>query len=403
MEWRSPAWGWWPWRCSCDDEQVCRSGLDRRAGGADTTFPTMSKRAAVAWIGALVAAGYVVWRLAAVGWDPVGIFELGEQYAQGNSNGSEGYDGQFTYFIATQPDPELVASKLDVPAYRYQRILLPLLGRVVGLGNRSWIPWALILVNLAAHWLGTWAVAGLLAKRGASEWYGLSYGLWVGLIASVGIGLAEPLAYGLTSLAILLALHGKRIILAAIVLCLAGLAKETALIFLIALLLAELAGRRDRRALAAIAGAAAVHVAWQLWLLSTFGSLGIGSGGALASPFELIPFMGLARIGSVSMAALGFYLLVFGPAVIVPSIWGVLHGVRDWLRGQRGLEVYALLLNALVIMALPFSTFREPLGIVRVADGLVLATLYYAATRQSQRPLRYSLFWTAWLALLVSR
>ncbi len=363
----------------------------------------MNRRSLIATVSALVAALYVLWRLSAVAWDPVGIFELGSQYSESDLEGSEGYDGQFTYFIAIEPDPPKVSPRLDVPAYRYQRILLPLLGRVFGLGNQSWIPWALIGVNLAAHWLGTWAVCSLLRNRGAQEWYGLSYGLWVGLIAPIGIGLAEPLAYGLAALGLLLTVDRQRPLLGIAAIGLAGFAKETALIFLAALLAAELGGERRRSVLAAGAGVIAAHLAWQLWLLASFGSIGIGSGGALATGFEWIPFMGLLRIGSVSIAALALYLLVFGPSVVLPSVWGVVRTVADWLRGSRAVELYSLLGHGLAIMALPFSTFREPLGIVRITDGLVMAVLLYAPTVESRRPLRYSLLWIAWLALLVAR
>lgn len=363
----------------------------------------MSRRALVATLSALVAALYVASRLAAARWDPVGIFELGSLYDTGQAEGSEGYDGQFTYYLAVDPDPATVGPRLDVPAYRYQRILLPLLGRLLGLGNPTLIPWSLIAVNLAAHWLGTWAVCGLLAGRGVREWFGLSYGLWVGLVAPVGIGLAEPLAYGLAALGLLLALDRQRLVLGVAALGLAALAKETTLIFLAALLVAELSGQRRRSLLGAGAAAAAAYLIWQLWLLATFGSLGIGSGGALATEFEWLPFMGLLRIGSVSTAALALYLAIFGPSVVLPASWGVVRTAADWLRGHRGVELYALLAHGLATMALPFSTFREWLGVVRFVDGLVLAVLLYAAIIDSRRPLRYSLFWIAWLALLIPR
>ena len=65
--------------------------------------------------------------------------------AAGTSNG---YDGQYAYYIAR--DPAHAAGCLDVPAYRYQRILLPVLGRVLALGNTDAIPAAFVLINLVA-------------------------------------------------------------------------------------------------------------------------------------------------------------------------------------------------------------------------------------------------------------
>jgi hypothetical protein len=60
-----------------------------------------------------------------------------------------------------------------------------------------------------------------------------------------------------------------------------------------------------------------------------------------------------------------------------------------------------LLLNATALVFLPFSTFREPLGLVRVASGLILAMIYYIARRGHRRAQNYSLFWMAMLAMLI--
>jgi len=73
--------------------------------------------------------------------------------------------------------------------------------------------------------------------------------------------------------------------------------------------------------------------------------------------------------------------------------------LRDVARRDRSLEVFLLLANAAVLPFVPFSTYREPLGIVRFLVGLVIAVLLYGAWRREERRiLRYS---TLWLALLV--
>ena len=46
-------------------------------------------------------------------------------------------------------------------------------------------------------------------------------------------------------------------------------------------------------------------------------------------------------------------------------------------------------------------TFREPLGIIRLATGLVLATILYAGQVRSRRGLLLALLWLSSLALLV--
>jgi hypothetical protein len=69
---------------------------------------------------------------------------------------------------------------------------------------------------------------------------------------------------------------------------------------------------------------------------------------------------------------------------------------RDWSP-----IVLALGANAALIAVLPFSTFREPLALVRLSSGLVLCTVLFGAQARSRRVLNYSLFWLAALVLIV--
>jgi hypothetical protein len=54
-----------------------------------------------------------------------------------------------------------------------------------------------------------------------------------------------------------------------------------------------------------------------------------------------------------------------------------------------------------MIAFLPFSTFREPLGLLRVATGLVVAVLLYASNNHRRRALNYALLWSALLVVLL--
>jgi hypothetical protein len=355
-----------------------------------------------ATVSTLVAAAYILWRLANLGWEPIELFELGARFSEGREDGSPGYDGQFSYYIASDPDPDAVASKLDVPAYRFQRILYPLAARALAIGQEAWLPWSFVIVGLLALWGGTWAVARLMVDQSVNPWYSLSYGLWVGLVAPIGLGLGEPLAYGLAAGGWLARSRG-RTIWSAMLFGLAVFAKETTIVFLIAALLAELMDRRRGRALTAYLLAVGAFIVWQGWLWITFGSPGLGSGGDMATSFEWIPFMGLFRIGSVSMAALGLFLLIFLPTIVLPTLWAVVVSARSLQKGLRSAEAWSLLGNGITVMILPFSTFREPLGLVRFASGLVLAVLLFSVSQKLMRPLRYSLFWSALLAILLSQ
>lgn len=348
---------------------------------------------------AVVLLAYLGFIVVQQGLNPLTFAELGDGFDQGRPVGKPGYDGQFSYWLAIDPRPDLAAPRLDVPAYRYQRILYPLLARGLAFGQAQLIPWTLVLVNLAAQIGGTLLVAAWLSAHGASPWYSLTYGLWVGLVAAVRLDLNEPLCYALL-LAGLLAQYRGRLGLAALCFGLALFAKETALVFLIAeLVWAVLV--RSRRGLAAFALALAPFTGFQLILLRWFGALGLTSGGWMATPFEWIPFMGLWRIALVSLSAFVLLAIVLVPLVVAPSVWGLAAAALRLFRRDFSPVVLVLGANAALMAVTPFSTFREPLGIVRLATGLVLCTILFGAHAHSRRTLNYSLLWIAALAILV--
>jgi hypothetical protein len=66
--------------------------------------------------------------------------------------GERGHDGQQFLTIAFDPGLHHAGSiaALDFPAYRYRRILYPLLGYVLGFGQRSLIPYGMVLINVFA-------------------------------------------------------------------------------------------------------------------------------------------------------------------------------------------------------------------------------------------------------------
>jgi len=113
----------------------------------------------------------------------------------------------------------------------------------------------------------------------------------------------------------------------------------------------------------------------------------------MATSFEWLPFMGLLRIGGESVAYLAAMLVVFGPAVVLPAVWGVWKSGQFWLTGQRNVIVLGLFINALTIAFVPYSTARETGGLLRFACGLVLAVLLFAARYRQRRALNYSLLW----------
>jgi hypothetical protein len=352
-----------------------------------------------------VAVFYVSVTLARFGGDPLAFATLCPD-PQRIAAGRCGYDGQFAYAIAVDPDGS--ASRMDVPAYRYQRILYPVLARVVGLGQAGLIPWALILINLIALLAGTAILEAILVEHGANRWYALAYGLFAGALMPVRLDLTEPLAYALALGGVWSARRG-RCLLTGVLLALAALTKETTLLLAAGIVAAHLAQQAAHRAATSVRCAPAIAVIavapfaiWQFVLRVQFGQFGIGSGGALGTPFEFVPLRGWWSIAWIDLGAFAIISLIVLPMAIAPALLGLWATLRDFARRRLDLPAWLLFFNAAIVLFTPQSTLREPLGMARLIAGLVVSALIYAAARGSRRGLNYSLLWIATLALALN-
>ena len=256
-------------------------------------------------------------------------------------------------------------------------------------------------MNWLALVAGTRFTEDILTGRGANRWYALSYGLFGGLMMAVRLDLTEPLAYALAQAAVLSYERG-RARGAAGLLALAALTKETTLLVAAGFLLSFALSRRWRDLIewAVIVGApfAALQVFLRVWL----GAWGVGSGGAMGTPFEWIPYRGLWSLAAINVRAFALIALIVTPMALLPALAALVAALRDVARRDVHPLVCVLLMNALIIPFTPQSTLREPLGMLRFIVGLVAAVLAWGAYRKSRRALNYSLLWIATLALAIN-
>jgi len=330
--------------------------------------------------------------------DPLAFAVLGTKFSQGIPTGTAGYDGQFAYQIALSPAH--AAPYIDVPAYRYQRILYPLLARWLALGNPALIPWSLIAVNLLAIGAGTYATARILSALGVSRWFALGYGLYGGQFLVLRTDLNEALAQALVQLAALAWLK-KRWGWMTLLFALAALTKETTLIFAAAFGLYFL-WKRNWRAAGMLALAGVPFAAWQVILWRWFGAFGIGSGGEGATAFSAVPLGGWLWMAGVSVAAFALVSLVVVPLSIFPALAGLWLSARCLGAKLVHPFVLALLLNSAVMLFLPASTVREPAAMVRLTQGLAASMLLFGGLVKSRRVLLYSQLWILSAALVVN-
>jgi hypothetical protein len=342
------------------ESHLCRPATRRRA------FALCLRPAA------LVGAGYgVVLLLLLVthAWDPLFFATLGPQWLRHDPQNRRAADGTIYHAIAREPFGATGAG-----AYRQQRILYPLLAHVLALGSPSLIPWTLVLANWAAIVLGTEILYRLLLRAGAPGWMALAYGAWAGLGLALLKDTAEPVTYLSALLGIWWLERGKtRLAYPAFLGSLLG--RETALL-LVAPYLFLADGRRTgiRRWLPGLL----VLGLWRAWVIG----VRLWLHGTPSSGHRwwlwLIPLLGFRATRPFDLPFSVIYLLV--PAAVM-----LVLAVRRLRRTPADPALWAIVLNALLVLSLPRGTAALVWHSARVSTGFV-ASLVLATSLQHSMP-----------------
>ena len=260
----------------------------------------------VALLGALVGVLIIVSMLSSIDWDASALLRVGEDNPEIVSYVEDrldhvrpvaplGHDGKYYFIHAHDPllfEPDDHAALIDRPVYRTQRVLYPFLASAGGILSGWAVVWGLIVVNLLAIALGTWATARLAVAIGASPWLGLAFVLNPGVIFELIIDGAGALGWALAVLGVWLVVDGKYRG-AVVALIGAVLAREAMILVALGLAL-HLWKRHSGRATALVFWPSAGAALWAVWVRL---QLGVP---ILTSESEEIgaPFVGLA--GAVS-------------------------------------------------------------------------------------------------------
>jgi hypothetical protein len=143
-----------------------------------------------------------------------------------------GHDGKYSFVQAVDPwllDPDGNISVVDRPLYRAQRMLYPVLAGGMGLFSPRIIVWAMLIVNILAMGVGTWAVAELALDMGGSAWWGLSFLANPGLMGELLIDGSGVVAAAAAFGAVLMIGRGDSRVALALITC-AALARESMLV-----------------------------------------------------------------------------------------------------------------------------------------------------------------------------
>lgn len=292
-----------------------------------------------------------------------------------------GYDGQYYYYLALDPR-HAKDYMLGSEGFVYSRPLYPALARALSAGSGKRIPAAMLALNLLAVGTTVLALSLWLRRRGFSPWYAFLYGSFPGVIFCVARDLTEPLGFAFAAVALLVFDRSRlrRIAAAAALLSLAGLSRETTLLFALgpafALASADASapGRRwsspgawPRAALFLVAVAAPLF-AWRAVVGSYLHKGTQEHAGGLTA---LIPFHGLAEYWPWH----GQHLLIAG-AVVLPTLGSILVAIlvlRERLNPEAALLV---LVNAAVLVVfLPTPVDVDYGSAGRAAIGVLFASI----------------------------
>lgn len=257
----------------------------------------------VGLVGLAIALGLSAQVLIQYDGDPTIFASFGEDsritpYAEGLlgrevvTRESVGHDGRFFFVLANDPwltNPDDLGL-LDRPIYRAQRMFYPMIAGGAGLLDPEGVIFALLLVNLGAMGLGTWAVATLASDMGGSPWWGLAFVLNVGFVSEMNVDGAGVVAAAAAFFALVMLRRGF-LAPAVVLLTVSALSRESMLIVVVGSAF-WLWRRGQRKEAAVIAGVPTALVgAWALFVRSRL--LGVGTGVQIE---EIgLPFVGLVR------------------------------------------------------------------------------------------------------------
>lgn len=325
---------------------------------------------------------------------------LGTVWANHDPAGTWGYDGQFYYQMAR--DPLHAYQYMDNAPFREQHVLYPLLAGILSLGQTALIPYMLLFINVLSIVLSVELLARLLKKYGFSAWFSLAFGLYFGQAAATLFDTAEPLTYFLVLLGIWLVLEKSRLSLAALMLGLATLAREIAVLFPLAYAGVYFVRKEWGACVRFIVLGILPLFAWLIALRLIYGQTGV----TFTRPFEHVPFAGIFFYAGTPRKFDLLLLLMFLPTL---AAWGL--AIRElylvlFVRKEAFLLRFSpislfLLANLLMITLMSHYSYEELVSSGRIATGLVLSVLLYAITTKDRRILWASQFYTLTFVIYV--
>ncbi len=183
---------------------------------------------------------FIIVRLILNGFDPSYSVTAGDVWCDPEKvpssltvmSNSAGYDGQFNYRLALNPFTNSETEHgitLDIPSYRHQRILYPLIVWFLSMGSPFLTSIMLIFVNYAALCAMAWIGCSIARSLDRPAIWGILFPFYPGFLLSLARDLTEILAAFLL-LAAFLMIRREKHSLATVLLSLAVLSRQSPIV-----------------------------------------------------------------------------------------------------------------------------------------------------------------------------
>lgn len=197
-----------------------------------------------------------------------------------------GYDGQFYYYVAMNPFLEKGYFK---NAYRYQRILYPLLARYLAFGKENLFQYTFYLVNLIALAAGMYFFILILRQYSLHPAWSLFYGLSPASIMTVQYNLPSPVSMALIIAAVYFYTN-RRIFLTTFLMALSFLTREDSIMVLLPLLIWDYQCNKKSGRIFLLASCLIPFFLWQLFITTKLGDIPVATS---KETIDFIPFAGI--------------------------------------------------------------------------------------------------------------
>ena len=311
----------------------------------------------------------------------------------------KGYDSQFFYYISFDPflakldNPKLYRRFIDNPKYRYSRIGFPLLINIFSLGNKEIFPEIMILLILFSHLFAVFYLMKIVKFYQKNPYLAFLYLLVPGFIWSLDFALPESIAVAFFIAGYYYYLENRPIFYI-FSFAFSILIRETAILFLIAIAIWELAKQRKLKTPILLFSSLIPFFLWRAYLTFRLFPVYGFSPFFYSSKVLSYPFFGFYQLYQHLYLGIYKFLILYPVAFIFPIIITLIFILSIKLISKKiNLLNISLFLYSIMYVSLSFKRVLGHMGnVLRVTcDVFILLILAYISAEDNKNRILFML------------